>query len=90
MATVVQNVVCLSKMKIKCHNCGNEKFSEKKVEEVFNIDGKIYFIKNIQALVCDRCEEKYFTPDVHREIFKLINNQDLIKGRIETEVYEMA
>jgi YgiT-type zinc finger domain-containing protein len=78
------------KMIDRCHNCGNEKFSEMKVDEVFDIDGKLYFIKNIDALVCDRCEEKYFTPDVHREISKLINNQDLIKDRIETEVYELA
>jgi HTH-type transcriptional regulator / antitoxin MqsA len=76
-------------MKIKCHNCGNDKFTEKKVEEFFNINGKLYLIKNISALVCDRCDEKYFKPEVQRMAMEVISNTSRIISRVETEVYEI-
>ena len=77
-------------MNIKCHNCGNETFSEMKVEEVFNINGKLYLLKNISALVCKRCDERYFKPEVQREAMNVINNSNLILNKIEAEVYEFA
>lgn len=76
-------------MKIKCHNCGNDQFSEKKVEEIFNINGKLYLIKNISALVCNRCDERYFKPEVQRETIEVIGNTSRIISRVEAEVYEI-
>ena len=75
-------------MKNKCHNCGSEKFSAKKVDEVFNIDGKVYLVKNITALVCDVCGESYFTPKAQRETMKIIGDKSRLVDKIETEVYE--
>ena len=76
-------------MKLKCHNCGSTEFTQKKVDEVFNVNGKLYFIKNINAFVCSRCDEKYFTPEVQEETMKVINKGSNLKKVIEAEVYEM-
>ncbi len=77
-------------MKIKCHNCGNDNFSEKRVEEVFNINGKLYLIKNISAMVCNRCDERYFKLEVQRETMKVISNRSSVKNKIEAEVFDFS
>ncbi len=33
-----------------------------------NVDGGIVIIRNVPALVCDKCGEKYFSADVSRKI----------------------
>jgi YgiT-type zinc finger domain-containing protein len=75
-------------MQIRCHNCGNNHFSEKNVEEMFNINGKLYLVKNIKALVCNICDETYFKPEVQRETMKVIGNKSKFISKIEAEVYD--
>ncbi len=75
-------------MEIQCHNCGNEKFTEQNVEQVFNIDGKIYLLKNIPAMVCSRCEEAYFLPSTQRAVMDMINNNRNVISKIEADVME--
>jgi HTH-type transcriptional regulator / antitoxin MqsA len=75
-------------METKCHNCGNEKFVEQNVEEVFNIDGKIYLLKNIPAMVCTRCDEKYFLPATQKTVLDIIYNNRNVVSKIEAEVME--
>lgn len=77
-------------MDIRCNNCGNTKFEETLVDEVFNINGKVFVVKNIKAFVCDICGEKFFTPETQKETFKLINNKENIKNRIEAEVFDFS
>jgi YgiT-type zinc finger domain-containing protein len=77
-------------MNIRCNNCGNTKFSEKFVDEVFNVNDRIFVVKNIKAYVCDICDEKYFTPETQRNTLELINNKNNIRNRIEAEVFDFA
>ncbi len=72
----------------KCHNCGNTEFESKKVDNVFNIDDKLYLVKNIPALACTRCGEKYFTPETQRETLALIQKKSNRIKKIEAEVYD--
>lgn len=75
-------------MEIQCYNCGNEKISEQNVGQVFNIDGKIYILKKIPAMVCTKCEEAYFLPSTQRAIMDIINNNRNVISKIEAEVME--
>ncbi len=74
----------------KCHNCGNQNFEIKNVDHVFNIEGKLYFVKNIPAKVCTRCEEEYFTPQTYSKVYDLIYNNESKLETIETDVFEYA
>ena len=77
-------------MKIRCNNCGNNSFNDQLVDEVFYIIERVFVVKNIQALVCDICGEKYFTPEMQKATLKLINNKANIKNNIQAEVYDFV
>jgi len=78
------------KINMKCHNCGNEKFEQKNIENIFRIEDKIYLVRNIPAEVCSRCEEPYFSPDTYKIVRGLIDNNDCVIEKIETDVLEFA
>jgi len=77
-------------MDMTCHNCGNKHFKDGNVDNVFNIQEKIYLVKNIPALVCTRCGEPYFTPDTQRIVMDIINTKDRVVSKIEADVLEFA
>lgn len=74
----------------KCHNCGNQNFEYRSVDHVFNIDGKLYFVKSIPATVCTRCEEEYFSPQTYSKVYDLIYKNESKLETIETDVFEYA
>lgn len=75
-------------MTTKCQNCGSENFTEAKVNRTLEINDKINYVKNISALVCDICQDAYFTSQVQRETMKIISEKNKMIKVIETEVYE--
>ena len=75
---------------MKCHNCGNDKFEQKYIENIFKIGDKIYLVKNIPAEVCSRCDEPYFSPETYRTVRELIDNNNNVVEKIETDVLEYA
>lgn len=36
--------------------------------------GKWYLIENLSALVCEQCDENYYTPDAHDRVIDLITS----------------
>lgn len=77
-------------MNFKCHNCGNKDFQIGYVDNAFDIDGQLYFIKKIPAYICERCEEKFFKPETYEKIYDIIHKKELVKTTVEAEVYEFA
>ena len=77
-------------MNLRCNNFGNTSFKNELVDEVFNINDRILVVKNIKALVCDICGEKYFSPGIQKETLKLIDNQNNVKQNIVADVFEFA
>lgn len=73
-----------------CHNCGNKHFKDGNVDNVFNIQEKIYLVKNIPALICTRCGEPYFTPETQRSIENIIKSKNNVVSKIEADVLEFV
>ncbi|OGU18167.1 MAG: hypothetical protein A2X61_02260 [Ignavibacteria bacterium GWB2_35_12] len=77
-------------MEMTCHNCGNKHFKDGNVDNVFNIQEKIYLVKNIPALICTRCGEPYFTPETQRSIENIIKSKNNVVSKIEADVLEFV
>lgn len=74
----------------KCHNCGCEEFSSERTEQVFHIGEKLYLVKNIPAIICARCGEKYFTPATQEATLNLLQKENAMKYEISGKVYEFS
>lgn len=66
-------------MKInKCSVCkGNLKY--KKINFSQELEGKVYVVSDVPALVCPQCGEQYLSPDTVDEIQKVIEQGE--KGK---------
>lgn len=49
-------------------SCCNGKLLQGKTDFMVNMGNEIVVIKNVPALICDSCGEKYFSADVSRRI----------------------
>lgn len=38
-----------------------------------NVNGRWLIIENVPALVCDQCGERYYTPDAHDLVVRIIH-----------------
>jgi len=56
-----------------CALCGG-KLKEGKTEFIFRVKDEIVVIKNVPALICERCEESYVTPDVSKRIDEIMES----------------
>jgi len=54
-----------------CALCGGE-LKEGKTEFIFRVKEEIVVIKNVPALICERCSESYITPDVSKRIDEIM------------------
>lgn len=61
-------------------SCGRGKLRWGIKEYVTKVNGGVVVIKNVPALVCDLCDEAYLTPEVSREIDKIV--KDFREGKL--------
>ncbi len=47
------------------------------------VDGVYVVIKNVPALVCDKCDEAYITPEVSRQIDKIMD--EFYSGKLRSK-----
>ena len=62
----------------KCNFCGSEEFSEKRINYIYQRNGKILLVPNTPAEVCDQCGMEYYEGKVLEEIerqFEAIQNK---------------
>ena len=58
-------------MKNKCSVCkGN--LVQKKITYTQELEGKVYVVSDVPALVCPQCGEQYLSPDTVDEVQKVI------------------
>lgn len=55
----------------KCSVCGVQ-LEDKEITYTQELDGKVYAVSNVPALVCSQCGEEYLSPDTVDEIQKVI------------------
>ena len=48
------------------------KLEEKLVSRVQEFRGRWFLIENLPALVCTQCGERFFTPEAHSLVLKLV------------------
>ena len=49
-------------------SCCNGKLKQDTTDFIVNVEGEIVIIRNVPALICEKCGEKYFSADVSRKI----------------------
>lgn len=65
------------KMK-KCSVC-KAKLEEKKITYTQEIEGKVYVVSRVPALVCSQCGEQYLSPDTVDRIQDVVEKGELKK-----------
>ena len=73
-----------------CYNCGNESFENDFINKVFNINGKVYSVENIPALICTHCQEPLLLPETAEKIRVLLNSNTKPIRKITAKVYDYA
>ena len=79
-------------------NCGRGILRRGLTEYVTKVNGGVVVIKNVPALMCDLCDEKYLTPEVSREIDKVVKDfregrllaKPIAAGEVELKINEAA
>ncbi len=73
-----------------CSNCGNNNFSEGKIDKVFNIEGKLCLVENIPAFLCNRCQEPILTIETTEHIRFILKSNQKPSKIVTTQVYEFS
>jgi len=79
-------------------NCGRSKLRHGITEYVTKVNDGVVVIKNVPALLCDLCDEAYLTPEVSREIDKIVKDfregkllaKPIAAGEVELKIKEAA
>ena len=73
-----------------CTICGSDERQEKRVEEVFRIDGQYVLVDRIPANVCDRCGEETFSRETADRIRLLVRGEARPTRSIAVKVFDFA
>jgi YgiT-type zinc finger domain-containing protein len=69
-----------------CEVCGNQSFRATRVSQGFNVDGRLFWVEDIPAEVCDRCGEANFTAEIAECLRKLVRAPDRSSRTVQAEV----
>ncbi len=69
-----------------CDVCGNTTFHSATVSKAFNIDGRLFWVEDIPAEICDRCGEESFTAEIAESLRKLVRAPDRAGRIVQAEV----
>ncbi len=69
-----------------CDVCGNTSFHPANVSKAFNVDGRLFWVEDIPAEVCDRCGEENFTAEIAESLRRLVRAPDRAGRIVEAEV----
>ena len=70
----------------RCYFCKG-KVVEKKVKVDFRWGDELVVIEDVPAEVCQQCGEKYFSPEVYKEMENLAKTKGNEKGLIQTNAF---
>lgn len=71
----------------KCHICGSTESQPEKVNELFQIGGKIFLVENIPAQVCCRCGEVTFSRETTEKIRQIVHGQGKPIKSVSVDVF---
>jgi YgiT-type zinc finger domain-containing protein len=64
--------------------CCNGKLRQDKTDFIVNMGNEIVIIKNVPALICDICGERYFSAEISRRIDKVMESYHTGKVKSHT------
>ncbi len=73
-----------------CHICGSNNFTQKLVNETFEIDEKLILVEQIPAKVCSRCGEITFSSETAENIRFMLNSEQKPHKSIEIDVFAFS
>lgn len=73
-----------------CPVCGSTEFGEKRVKEIFQIDGTPVLVENIPALVCARCGDVSFSRKTTETVRQMLHGQATPVRAVQMDVFEYA
>lgn len=75
---------------MKCNVCGNTTFHNRRVEEVFSIEGHLVMVEGIPARVCTRCGEASFDRETTESIREMAHGNKRPERREQVDVFAFA
>ncbi|MDJ0729126.1 MAG: YgiT-type zinc finger protein [Crocosphaera sp.] len=70
-----------------CYNCGSKEFQEQKVNETFEVKGKLVIVENIPAKVCCRCGEVIFSSEITEKVRLMLQGDTKPIKAIQVNVF---
>lgn len=70
-----------------CIVCGAEDYTERLVDEVFNVGGRYVLVGSVPAMVCGRCGEKTFSRESTEKVRRLVHEGPRAPETVPLEVY---
>ncbi|HEY9701327.1 MAG TPA: YgiT-type zinc finger protein [Allocoleopsis sp.] len=73
-----------------CHICGSNNFTQKLVNETFEINGKLILVEQNPAQVCSRCDEITFSSETAENIRLMLNGERKPNKSIQIDVFAFS
>ena len=70
---------------MKCEFCGGET-APKRVKRQHWLQGKLYFVENMEAEVCTECGERYYHAKTLDAVDAFLSKQHAVEERLSVEV----
>ena len=74
----------------QCHVCGSNSAQQKKVNEVFVVQGRRILVEDIPASVCLRCGEAAFSRQTTEQVRRMVHGAAKPVRSEEVDVFEYA
>ncbi|MBX2991294.1 MAG: YgiT-type zinc finger protein [Bacteroidetes bacterium] len=74
----------------ECSVCGSNESVQKRVNQVFDVDGKPILVENIPATVCVRCGDATFDVAVGEKIRTMLRGESKPARSIAVDVFDYA
>ncbi len=74
----------------RCDVCGNTRFHQESVDEVFRVEKQLVMVEHVPALVCERCGEKKFDRETVERVRRAIHEEHPPSRKIVLEVLDFV
>jgi len=71
---------------VKCIICKNGKTKNGFITITLEKNGSTLIFKNVPALVCDNCGEKYLSGEISKEL--LFKAKEIVKSGVEVDIHD--
>jgi len=74
----------------RCPVCGSKQVFEKRVQEIFQIEGVPVLVENIPAEICPQCGEVTFSLETTETVRRMVHGTARPVRSVQMDVFEFA